>query len=50
MPSLGEAVARSGPEAGPYPANNDALAEEDAASTTDPIEIVGLAFSGQLPG
>ena len=39
IPSQDEARARRGPMEGPQRVNNEALAEEDAASTTDPIEL-----------
>jgi len=40
--SQDEARARRGPMEGPQRVNNEALAEEDAASTTDPIESFRL--------
>ncbi len=38
--SLDPAKARIGPTEGPKRANNDALAEESAASTTDPAGLL----------
>jgi len=44
--SQDEARARRGPMEGPQRVNNKALAEEDAASTTDPIELFRPSRNG----
>ena len=46
--SQDEARARRGPMEGPQRVNNEALTEEDAASTTDPIE--SFSAEGQRVG
>ena len=46
--SQDEARARRGPMEGPSRASNEALAEADAASTTDPIESFRLSRKDRL--
>ncbi len=48
--SQDEARANRGPIGGPERANNEALAEEDAASTTDPTPIVRAKRAQGIPG